>query len=146
MALPADRSGVIARKVGMTRVFSEEGRHIPVTVLSLDGCQVVGHRTEEVRTVTTKKGGEQQRTDGYTAVVLGAGERKAKRTPKAQREQFAAAGVAPKRKVVEFRMKAESALPEIGAEALELWRSSRDARCIYLSPFARFDRPVSGPR
>ena len=53
MALPAQRSGVLARKLGMTRVFSEEGRHIPVTVLALDGCQVVGLRTEDMRDVTT---------------------------------------------------------------------------------------------
>jgi len=86
MALPAQRSGVLARKLGMTRVFSDEGRHVPVTVLALDGCQVVGHRTEADRAVTTKKGGQVTRNDGYTAVVLGVGEKKAKRTPKAQRE------------------------------------------------------------
>ena len=116
MALPAQRSGVLARKLGMTRVFSEEGRHIPVTVLALDGCQVVGLRTEETRDVTTKKGGQVQRTDGYTAVVMGAGDKKAKRTAKAQREQFAKAGVAPKAKVSEFRVKSDIALPEVGAE------------------------------
>ncbi len=118
MALPAQRSGVLARKLGMTRIFSEEGRHIPVTVLSLDGCQVVGHRTDEDRTVTTKKGGQVTRNDGYKAVVLGLGDKKAKRTPKAQREQFAKAGVAPKRKVVEFRVKEDVALPELGSEVL----------------------------
>ena len=116
MALPAQRSGVLARKLGMTRVFSEEGRHIPVTVLALDGCQVVGLRTEDMRDVTTKKGGQVQRTDGYTAVVMGAGEKKAKRTAKAQREQFAKAGVAPKSRVTEFRVKSDIALPEVGAE------------------------------
>lgn len=116
MALPQQRTGVLARKLGMTRVFSEEGRHVPVTVLSLDGCQVVGHRTDEDRAVTTKKGGQTTRNDGYKAVVMGAGDRKAKRTAKAQREQFAKAGVAPKRKVVEFRVKEETALPELGAE------------------------------
>ena len=116
MALPAQRSGVLARKLGMTRVFSEEGRHIPVTVLALDGCQVVGLRTEDMRDVTTKKGGQVQRTDGYTAIVMGAGEKKAKRTAKAQREQFAKAGVAPKSKVSEFRVKSDIALPEVGAE------------------------------
>jgi len=116
MALPAQRSGVLARKLGMTRVFSEEGRHIPVTVLALDGCQVVGLRTEEERDVTTKKGGQVKRTDGYTAVVMGAGDKKAKRTAKAQREQFAKAGVAPKAKVSEFRVKSDIALPEVGAE------------------------------
>jgi large subunit ribosomal protein L3 len=116
MALPAQRSGVLARKLGMTRVFSEEGRHVPVTVLALDGCQVVGLRTEDERDVTTKKGGRVKRTDGYTAVVMGAGEKKAKRTAKAQREQFAKAGVAPKAKVSEFRVKSDITLPEIGAE------------------------------
>ncbi len=116
MTLPAQRSGVIARKLGMTRVFSDEGRHIPVTVLALDGCQVVGHRTELDRNVTTKKGGQVTRNDGYTALVLGAGDKKAKRTAKAQREQFAKAGVAPKAKVVEFRVKADTVLPELGAE------------------------------
>ncbi len=116
MALPAQRSGVLARKLGMTRVFSDEGRHVPVTVLALDGCQVVGLRTEEERDVTTKKGGQVKRTDGYTAVVMGAGEKKAKRTAKAQREQFAKAGVAPKAKVTEFRVKSDIALPEVGAE------------------------------
>lgn len=116
MALPAQRSGVVARKLGMTRIFTEEGRHVPVTVLALDGCQVVGHRTDADRTVTTKKGGEVTRNDGYNAVVLGAGEKKAKRTAKAQREQFAKAGVAPKAKVVEFRVKSEATLPELGAE------------------------------
>lgn len=116
MALPAQRSGVLARKLGMTRVFSDEGRHIPVTVLALDGCQVVGLRTEDERDVTTKKGGQVKRTDGYTAVVMGLGEKKAKRTAKAQREQYAKAGVAPKAKVSEFRVKADIALPEVGAE------------------------------
>jgi large subunit ribosomal protein L3 len=116
MALPAQRSGVVARKLGMTRIFNEDGRHVPVTVLALDGCQVVGLRTDEERSVTTRKGGQTVRNDGYTAVVMGAGEKKAKRTAKAQREQFAKAGVAPKRKLVEFRVKADSALPEIGAE------------------------------
>jgi large subunit ribosomal protein L3 len=116
MALPAQRSGVLARKLGMTRVFSEAGRHVPVTVLALDGCQVVGLRTEDERDVTTRKGGQVKRTDGYTAVVMGAGDKKAKRTAKAQREQFAKAGVAPKAKVAEFRVKSDIALPEVGAE------------------------------
>lgn len=113
MSLPAARTGVLARKVGMTRIFAEDGRHVPVTVLSLDGCQVVGVRTEEQRTVTTKKGGEVTRTDGYKAVIMGAGEKKAKNTPKAQRGQFAKAGVAPKAKLKEFRVSGD--LPEVGA-------------------------------
>ncbi len=116
MAQPAARTGVLARKVGMTRVFGDDGRHIPVTVLSLDGCQVVGVRTEEARTVKTKKGGEVTRTDGYKAVILGAGDKKAKRTPKAQRAAFARAGVAPKAKLKEFRVTGD--LPEVGATVL----------------------------
>lgn len=116
MALPAQRSGVVARKLGMTRIFNEQGRHVPVTVLALDGCQVVGLRSEDSRDVTTKKGGTVQRTDGYTAVIMGAGDKKAKRTAKAQREQFAKAGVAPKAKVTEFRVKSDITLPEIGSE------------------------------
>lgn len=116
MALPAPRSGVLARKVGMTRVFDETGRHVPVTVLSLDGCQVVGLRTEDERTVKTKKGGDVTRTDGYKAVILGIGEKKAKRTSKSLRGQFAKAGVAPKRTLKEFRVSGD--LPEVGAEVL----------------------------
>ncbi|MEO0981248.1 MAG: 50S ribosomal protein L3 [Pseudomonadota bacterium] len=116
MALPADRTGVVARKLGMTRIFAEDGRHVPVTVLSLDGCQVVAHRTDEDRTVKTKKGGDVVRNDGYRAVVMGAGARKAKRVTKPQRGQFAKAKVAPKEKVVEFRVKGD--LPELGAEVL----------------------------
>lgn len=116
MAQPAARTGVLARKVGMTRIFSADGRHVPVTVLSLDGCQVVGVRTDEARTVTTRKGGEVTRTDGYRAVIMGAGDRKAKNTPKAQREQFAAAGVAPKARLTEFRVSGE--LPEVGSTVL----------------------------
>ncbi|MGA1343083.1 MAG: 50S ribosomal protein L3 [Hyphomonas sp.] len=116
MALPAARTGVLARKVGMTRIFDAEGRHVPVTVLSLDGCQVVGVRTEDERTVTTKKGGQVTRTDGYKAVILGAGDKKAKRTVKALRGQFAKAGVAPKAKLKEFRVSGD--LPEVGSTVL----------------------------
>ncbi|MEL7130421.1 MAG: 50S ribosomal protein L3, partial [Pseudomonadota bacterium] len=121
MTLPAERSGVIARKLGMTRVFTDAGQHVPVTVLSLDGCQVVGLRTDADRDVTVKTGREKKthtvtRNDGYTAIVLGAGSKKAKRTPKPQRGQFAKAGVAPKAKLVEFRVNGE--LPEIGAEVV----------------------------
>lgn len=115
MALPQDRTGVVARKLGMTRVF-EEGLHVPVTVLALDGCQVVGLRTSEDRSVKTKKGGDVVRNDGYDAVIMGIGERKAKRVAKPQREEFAKAKVAPKAKRVEFRVKGE--LPEVGAEVL----------------------------
>lgn len=122
MALPAARTGVIARKLGMTRIFNEDGRHVPVTVLSLDGCQVVGLRTDEDREVSVNRGKKKEKTnvtrnDGYKAVVMGAGEAKAKRTAKAQREAFAKAGVAPKRKLVEFRVKSD-ALPDVGSEIL----------------------------
>ncbi|ATG48769.1 50S ribosomal protein L3 [Celeribacter ethanolicus] len=95
------RSGVIAKKVGMTRLFMEDGKQIPVTVLLLDNLQVVAQRTTE--------------KDGYTAVQLGAGSAKAKRTSQAMRGHFAAANVAPKRKVAEFRVD-EDKLIEVGAE------------------------------
>lgn len=114
MSTNRDRTGVIARKLGMTRVFAEGGEHIPVTLLSLDGCQVVGLRTNEDRQVVTKNNGEVTRNDGYSAVILGLGERKAKRVAKAQREQYSKAEVAPKATCVEFRVNGD--LPEIGAE------------------------------
>jgi large subunit ribosomal protein L3 len=88
------RSGVIARKLGMTRLFMEDGRQVPVTVLQLDGCQVVAQRTAE--------------KDGYTAVQLGAGSAKAKRVSAPMRGHFAAANVAPKRKIAEFRVAPEN--------------------------------------
>jgi large subunit ribosomal protein L3 len=95
------RSGVIAKKIGMTRLFMDNGQQIPVTVLCLDGLQVVAQRTSD--------------TDGYTAVQLGVGSAKAKRTSQAMRGHFAKANVAPKRKVAEFRVSAEN-LIEVGAE------------------------------
>src|SRR5712692_9798877 len=95
------RSGVIAQKVGMTRVFSDAGEHVPVTVLKLDSCQVIGHRTAE--------------KNGYVALQLGAGSRKVKNVSKAMRGNFAAAKVEPKRKVVEFRVPADALIP-VGAE------------------------------
>ena len=95
------RSGIIAKKVGMTRLFMEDGKQIPVTVLHLENLQVVAQRTSE--------------KDGYTAVQLGAGTAKAKRTSKAMRGHFAAAKVEPKRKLVEFRVPADG-LIEVGAE------------------------------
>ena len=88
------RSGVIAKKLGMTRLFLEDGRQVPVTVLQLDNLQVVAQRTAE--------------KDGYSAVQLGAGTAKAKRTTAAMRGHFAAANVAPKRKVAEFRVSPEN--------------------------------------
>jgi large subunit ribosomal protein L3 len=94
------RTGVIAKKVGMTRLFQADGRHVPVTVLQLDGVQVVGRREAD--------------RDGYTAVQLGAGKAKAKNLAKPQRSAFGKAEVEPKRKVVEFRV-AEDALLDVGA-------------------------------
>ncbi|MEM9700722.1 MAG: 50S ribosomal protein L3 [Pseudomonadota bacterium] len=97
------RSGVIAKKLGMTRLFMEDGKQIPVTVLQLDNLQVVAQRTSE--------------KDGYTAVQLGAGTAKAKRTSKAMRGHYAAAKVEPKRKLAEFRVDAD-AMIEVGEEII----------------------------
>jgi large subunit ribosomal protein L3 len=101
VTVPASRTGVLAKKVGMTRFFDETGAHVPVTVLSLEGLQVVGQRTKD--------------KDGYTAVQLGAGAKKAKNTNQADRGQFAKALVEPKRVVAEFRVN-EDALVDVGAE------------------------------
>ncbi|MEI7931567.1 MAG: 50S ribosomal protein L3 [Alphaproteobacteria bacterium] len=101
MTIPTSRTGIIARKVGMTRFFDESGSHVPVTVLSLDGLQVVGQRTEA--------------KDGYVALQLGAGSKKAKNTTKSERGAFAKANVEPKRVVTEFRVN-EAALIDVGAE------------------------------
>ena len=95
------RSGVIAKKLGMTRLFMEDGRQVPVTVLQLDVLQVVAQRTAE--------------TDGYTAVQLGAGTAKAKRVSAPMRGHFAKANVAPKRKVAEFRVTPDNMI-DVGAE------------------------------
>jgi large subunit ribosomal protein L3 len=95
------RTGVIAKKVGMTRIFNEDGRHVPVTVLSLENCQVVSHKTAD--------------RDGYVALQLGAGAAKAKNVAKPQRGHFAKAEVEPKAQLVEFRV-AEDALVDVGAE------------------------------
>jgi large subunit ribosomal protein L3 len=95
------RSGVIAQKVGMTRIFTEGGEHIPVTVLRLENCQVVGQRTAE--------------KNGYTAVQLGAGRPKVKRLTRAERGGFAVANVEPKRKVAEFRVSPENMI-DVGSE------------------------------
>ncbi|MGB5865226.1 MAG: 50S ribosomal protein L3 [Sulfitobacter sp.] len=97
------RSGVIAKKMGMTRLFMEDGKQIPVTVLQLDNLQVVAQRTIE--------------RDGYIAVQLGAGTAKVKRTSQAMRGHFAAAKVEPKRKVAEFRVDADAMLP-VGEEII----------------------------
>ncbi len=95
------RTGVIAKKVGMTRLFQEDGRHVPVTVLALEDCQVVSHRTED--------------TDGYFAVQLGAGEAKQKNVAKPQREHFGKAGVGLKRRVAEFPVENADGLVPVGS-------------------------------
>ena len=95
------RSGIIAKKLGMTRLFMEDGKQIPVTVLQLDGLQVVSQRTTEKH--------------GYSAVQLGTGTIKAKRVSQAMRGHFAVAKVEPKRKVAEFRVAPEN-LIAVGAE------------------------------
>jgi large subunit ribosomal protein L3 len=95
------RSGVIAQKVGMMRVFTDAGEHVPATVLRLANCQVVAHRTKE--------------RDGYVALQLGSGSRKVANVSKAERGHFAAAKVEPKRKLVEFRVDEKELIP-VGAE------------------------------
>jgi large subunit ribosomal protein L3 len=95
------RTGLIAEKVGMTRLFTAEGTHVPVTVLKVDNCQVVAVRSPE--------------KDGYTALQLGVGTAKVKNVPKAERERFAKAKVLPKKKLVEFRV-SDDAVLEVGTE------------------------------
>jgi large subunit ribosomal protein L3 len=95
------RSGVIAQKMGMTRIFTDAGEHVPVTVLKLGNCQVVAHRTKDKA--------------GYVALQLGSGARKVKNVSKAERGHFAVAKVEPKRKVAEFRVSEDQVIP-IGAE------------------------------
>jgi large subunit ribosomal protein L3 len=95
------RSGVIAQKLGMTRVFTEAGEHVPVTVLRLEKCQVLGHRTKD--------------KNGYVALQLGSGTRKVNNVSKAVRGNFAIAKVEPKRKLAEFRVSDDALIP-VGAE------------------------------
>ena len=95
------RSGMIAQKVGMTRIYTDAGEHVPVTVLRVENLQVVGQRTVD--------------KNGYTAVQLGAGLAKVKNTSKAMRGVFAQAHVEPKRKLVEFRV-SEDNMIDVGAE------------------------------
>jgi large subunit ribosomal protein L3 len=97
------RTGLLAKKLGMTRVYDDAGNHVPVTVLSLEGCSVVAQKTIE--------------RDGYAALQLGAGEAKVKRVSKAERERFAKAGVTPKQKLVEFRVDAEN-MVDVGEELI----------------------------
>ena len=95
------RSGLIAQKLGMTRIYTEDGVVVPVTVLKVDNCQVVAQKTTD--------------KDGYTALQLGAGVPKIKRLTKAERGHFAVAKVEPKRKLKEFRVSPDNVIP-VGAE------------------------------
>lgn len=95
------RSGVIAQKVGMTRVFTDAGEHVPVTVLKVDQCQVVAHRTVD--------------KNGYTALQVGVGRAKVKNVSRAERGRFAVAQVEPKKKLAEFRVSEDAMIP-VGAE------------------------------
>ena len=95
------RSGLIAQKLGMSRVFTDDGQDIPVTVLKVDNCQVVAQCTQE--------------KNGYTALQLGSGRRKAKNTARAERGHFAVAKVEPKRRMVEFRVSPDNMI-DVGAE------------------------------
>jgi large subunit ribosomal protein L3 len=95
------RTGVVAQKVGMTRVFSETGEHVPVTVLQLLQCQVIAHRTKD--------------KNGYVALQLGSGPRRTNNMNKADRGYFGKAKVEPRRKLAEFRV-TEDALIPVGAE------------------------------
>ncbi len=128
------RTGVIAKKVGMMRVFGDDGAHVPVTVLDLAGCQVVGRRTVKAeefknsageavalkpkksrKNETKKPATRESKGDGYTAVQLAAGAAKATRKTQAERGQFARAKVEPKAIVREFRVSEDNLLP-VGAE------------------------------
>lgn len=95
------RTGLIAQKLGMSRVFRDDGTHVPVSVLQVEGCQVIAQRTDE--------------RDGYSALQLGLGKAKVKNVTQPMRGHFAKAGVEPKRKVAEFRVDADQ-IVEIGAE------------------------------
>ena len=95
------RSGILAQKLGMTRVFTDAGDHVPVTVLKVAGCEVVAHRTQE--------------KNGYTALQVGVGRAKTKNVSKAERGRFAVAQVEPKLKLAEFRVEPDKLIP-VGAE------------------------------
>lgn len=100
-AAKSARTGVVAKKVGMMQIFADDGAQLPVTVLQLEGCTVVAHRTKE--------------KDGYEAVQLGSGAPKVSRLTKADRGHFAKNSVEPKKELVEFRVEDASALP-VGSE------------------------------
>src|SRR5258708_19874790 len=116
------RTGLIAQKMGMTRLFTAEGNHVPVTVLKVDNCQVVAVRTEE--------------TDGYTALQLGVGKAKVKNVTQPNRGHYAKAKVEPKRKLVEFRVP-KDALLEVAVEL--------SAPHFVPPQFAHVTRPPNAP-
>ena len=95
------RSGLIAQKLGMTRIFKEDGTHVPVTVLQLLQCQVIAHRTKD--------------KNGYVALQIGSGKRRPRTISKAERGHFAVAKVEPKRELAEFRVSEDAMIP-VGAE------------------------------
>ena len=95
------RCGMIAKKLGMTRVFAEDGQHVPVTVLEVENCQVVAHRTTD--------------SHGYNAMQIGVGKAKVKNVSKAMRGHYAKANVEPKQKLAEFRIQ-DDAFVEVGAQ------------------------------
>jgi large subunit ribosomal protein L3 len=101
MALPQHRTGLVAQKIGMTRIFNSDGDQVPVTVLKIDECRVIAQRTVE--------------SDGYTAIQIGVGAAKVKNVSKAMRGHYAKAKVEPRKKVVEFRVNPD-ALVDVGAE------------------------------
>jgi large subunit ribosomal protein L3 len=123
------RTGVIAKKVGMTRLFQEDGRHVPVTVLALEECQVVSHRTAE--------------RDGYFALQVGSGTAKQKNVNKPQREHFAKAEVGLKMKVAEFRLESEEGFLPVGATILRRALHCRARRST--SPAIRRARAFKAP-
>ena len=127
------RSGVIVKKVGMTRLFMEDGRHVPVTVLKLDNCQVVSQRTDE--------------KNGYTAVQLGTGRAKAKNVPNAQRGQFARASVEPKLELVEFQHGHRNVLTGVREDAghahLLCNHSGTHAKHFFLLDLGPADEPAA---
>ena len=116
------RTGLIAQKLGMSRLFRADGTHVPVSVLQVDGCQVVAQRTEE--------------KDGYTALQLGLGKAKVKNVTKPMRGHFAKAGVEPKQKLAEFRVDAD-ALVEVGASCRPSISSTARRSTSPASPSAR---------
>ena len=108
------RSGIIAKKLGMTRIFTDAGDHVPVTVLSVEGCQVVAHRTQE--------------KNGYTALQLGIGKAKVKNVSKAERGRFAVAHVEPKMRLAEFRV-----ITHAGQSAMRVLGLARESGAVRIS-------------